>query len=87
MQLWSIKISNFAGNYSLLFNNRRGYSVEQLVEALPYKPEGCVFYSLWCHWNFLLTQIFRPRYGTWVDSTSERNENQDYFLGVKAAGA
>ena len=26
----------------------------QLVEALRYKPEGCGFDSLWCHWNFSL---------------------------------
>jgi len=26
-------------------------------------------------------------YGPGVDSASNRNENQEYFLGVKAAGA
>ena len=38
-----------------------------------------------CHW-----QSFRPHYGTGVDSASDRNEYQEYFLGgggVKAAGA
>jgi hypothetical protein len=29
--------------------------VAQLVEALRYKPEGHVFDSQWCHWNFSLT--------------------------------
>jgi hypothetical protein len=29
--------------------------VEQLVEALRYKPEGRGFDSRWCHWNFSLT--------------------------------
>jgi hypothetical protein len=29
--------------------------VAQLVEALRYKPEGRVFYSRWCHWNFSFT--------------------------------
>ena len=29
--------------------------VAQLVEALRYKPEGRVFDSRWCHWNFSLT--------------------------------
>jgi len=32
-----------------------GYAVEQLVEALRYKSEGCGFDSRWCHWNFSLT--------------------------------
>ena len=59
----------------------------QLVEALHYKPEGRGFYSRWCHWNFLLTLSFRPQYGPGVDSASNGNEYQEYFLGVKAAGA
>ena len=30
---------------------------------------------------------FRSDYGTGVDSASNRNEYQEYFLGVKAGGA
>jgi hypothetical protein len=30
---------------------------------------------------------FQPHYGPGVDSASNRNEYQEYFLGVKAAGA
>jgi hypothetical protein len=30
-------------------------SLAQLVEALPYKPEGRGFDSRWYHWNFSLT--------------------------------
>jgi hypothetical protein len=30
---------------------------------------------------------FQPHYGIGVDSASNRNEYQQYFLGVKAAGA
>jgi len=63
----------------------RGYAVAQLGEALRYKPEGRGFDSRWCHWNFSLTQSFRPHYPG-VDSASNRNEYQEYFLGVKAAG-
>jgi len=47
----------------------------QLVEALRYKPEGRGFDSRWCH------------YGPGVDSASNRNEYQEYFLAGKAAGA
>ena len=64
-----------------------GYAVAQLVEALRYKPEGRGFDSRWCHWKFSLTKSFPPHYGSGVDSTSNRNEYQEYFLGVKAAGA
>ena len=63
-----------------------GHAVAQLVEALRYKP-GRGFDSRWCHWNFSLTQSFRPHYGPGVDSASNRNEYQEYFLGVKGAGA
>ena len=59
------------------------FSVAQLLEALRYKPEGCGFDSRWCHWNFSLTQSFRPHYGPGVDSASNRNEYQEYFLGGK----
>jgi len=61
--------------------------VAQLVEALCYKPEGREFDSRWCHRNFSLTLSFRTHYNPGVDSASNRNEYQEYFLGVKAAGA
>jgi hypothetical protein len=34
-----------------------------------------------------LTWSFRPHYGPGVDSASNKIEFQEYFLGVKAAGA
>jgi hypothetical protein len=37
--------------------------------------------------KFLIDLTFRPYYGAGVDSASNRNEYQEYFLGVKAAGA
>ena len=36
---------------------------------------------------FIDIKSFRPHYGPGVDSASNRNEYQEYFLGVKAAGA
>jgi hypothetical protein len=60
---------------------------DKLVEALRYKPEGRGFDSRWFYWNFSLTQTFCPLYGPGVDSASSRDEYQEYFLGVKAAGA
>jgi hypothetical protein len=58
----------------------------EVVEALRYKSEGCGIYSRWCQWNFSLTYSFRPHYGPGVDSAFNRNEYQEYFLGVMAAG-
>ena len=65
----------------------KGLVVVQLVEALHYKPEGSRFDSRWCHWNFSLTYSFRLHYGPGVDSASNRNEYQEYCLGVGAASA
>ena len=63
------------------------HAVAQLVEALHYKSEGRGFDSRWCNWNFSFTYSFRSHYGPVVESASNRNEYQEYFLGVKAAGA
>jgi hypothetical protein len=38
-------------------------------------------------WCAVLGEPFRPHYGTGVDSAPNRNEYQEHFLGVKAAGA
>jgi len=36
-----------------------------------------------CHWNVSLTQSFHSYYSPGVDSASNRNEYQEYFLGGK----
>ena len=36
---------------------------------------------------FIDIKSFRSHYGPGVDSASRRNEYQEYFLGIKAAGA
>ena len=63
------------------------HAVAQLVDTLRYKLEGRGFDSRRCNWNFSFTQSFRPHYGPGVDPASNRNEYQEYFLVVKAAGA
>jgi hypothetical protein len=69
--------------FAVVFVARSG----AVVEALRYKPEGRRFDSRWCHWNFSLTKSFRSHYGSGVDSACNINKYQEYFLGVKAAGA
>jgi hypothetical protein len=61
--------------------------VAQLVEALRYKPESRGLDSRRSHWNFSVTQSFRSHCVPGVDSASNRNEYQEFFLGVKTAGA
>ena len=58
-----------------------------MVKAVRYKPAGRGFDSQWRHWNFSVTLSFRSHYGPVVDSASNINEYQVYFLGMKAAGA
>jgi hypothetical protein len=43
--------------------------------------------SRWCHWIFQWHISFRPHHGPGVDSFTGENEYQEYFLGIKAAGA
>jgi hypothetical protein len=57
--------------YGILTSSVKEYVVvSQLVEALCYKPEDREFDSRW-------------RYRPGVDSASNRNEYQEYFLGGK----
>ena len=77
---WSIKWS-----YFILVYFRKGHAVAQFVEALRYKSGGRGFNSQCCHRNFSLTYFFRPHYGPGVDSASNRNEYQEYFLGGKGS--
>jgi len=59
-----------------------------MVKLLYYKSEGRWLDPSWCQWIFHLhKKNFRSHYGSGVDSVSNRNEYQEYFLGVKAAGA
>jgi len=51
-----------------------------VVKALCYKPAGRGF-------EFFIDIILPVALWAWVDSTSNRNEYQVYFLGVKATGA
>ena len=54
---------------------------------LVYFPSTFFLDVLFFFWNFSLAKSFRANYGPGVDSTSNRNASQEYFLGVKAAGA
>jgi hypothetical protein len=64
-------------------SNGVGYAVQQLVEALRYKPEVGGFDSLWGRCDFSFTLSFRSHYGLGVDPAS----NKGCLLGVRAAGA
>ena len=58
-----------------------------VVKVLYYKSEGRWFDPSWCHWIFIYIISFRSHYGPGVESAFNSNEYQEYFLGVKAAGA
>ena len=57
-----------------------------VVKVLCYKSEGCWFDPSWCQWIFIDIKSFQSYYGPGVDSASNRNEYQEYFLGLNAAG-
>ena len=53
-----------------------------VVKVLCNKSEGPWVDPRWCHWNFLIdVRSFRSHYGPGVDSASNINEYQEYFLG------
>jgi len=59
-----------------------------VVKVLCCKSEGRWFDPSWGSLEFFIDiKSFRSRYCSGVDSASNRNEYQDYFLGVKAVGA
>jgi spore maturation protein CgeB len=58
-----------------------------VVKVLRYKSEGRWFDPRWCHGIFHWHKSFWSHYDTGVDSASNRNVHQEYFLGVNAAGA
>jgi len=72
--------SYLSGRRSQRFLLVHRHAAVQLVEALHYKPEGRGFDSQRYQWNF---SSFRPHYGPEIDSASNRNEYQEYFLGGK----
>ena len=55
-----------------------------VVKVLCYNSEGRWFDP---SGFFIDIKSFRSHYGPGVDSASNRNEYQEYFLGVRAAGA
>ena len=58
-----------------------------MVKVLRYKSEVAGLIPAGVTGLFIDIKSFRSRYGPGVDSASNRNEYQEYFLGVKAAGA
>ena len=60
-------------------------TVAQWLRELCYKSVGRWLDPSWCQWTDI--KSFRSHYGPGVDSASNRNEYQEYFLGVKSAGA
>ena len=74
------------GTYSICcqYNNIAGDRGSTLVKVLCYKSEGRCFDPSWCQLIFFFdTKSFRSHYGPGVDSASNRNEYQEYFLGGK----
>ena len=57
-----------------------------VVNVLCHKSEGHWFGPSRCQWIFH-SHTFRSHYGPGLNSAFNRNEYQEYFLGVKAAGA
>ena len=66
--------------YTVTFRSVGELAVAQMIEALQYKPKCRGFDS---RLEFFIDISFRPHYGPGVDSSSNRNEYQEYFHGGK----
>jgi len=58
-----------------------------VVTVLCYKSEGRYSIPAGVSGLFIDIKSFQSHYDPGVDSASNRNEYQEYFLGIKAAGA
>jgi hypothetical protein len=84
LHIHSVCISDHRSLLFLAFCHGLFFSVHRstrIIRGTRWKSEGRGFDCQWCHWNFSLTQFFRPHYGPGFDSNSNRNEYQEYFLG------
>jgi len=64
-----------------------GSAVGQLIEALLYKPEGRVFDSQWCHWNFSLIYPSGCTIALGPTHYFREMSTRNISWGVKSAGA
>ena len=72
-------VPNVAGSFTIDIDVT-GDRGSKMVKVLCYKSEGHWFDPSWCH-------PFDRTMGPGVDSASNRNEYQEYFLEVKVASA
>ena len=83
----SVQVTQIPCDYNVEFLNVKPCGVDRgstvvkvLVKVAGSIPDGVSGF-------FIEIKSFRSHYGPGVDSASTRNEYQEYFLGVKAAGA
>ena len=72
---------------SVLCNSRGGTAVAQWLRCCATNRKVAGSIPAGVSGFFIDIESFRSHYGPGVDSASNRNEYQEYFLGVKAAGA
>jgi hypothetical protein len=65
------------------------WSVREAGQLPPFSAEKEISGDIFIFYFVVLLCSYgcRPRCGAGVDSASNRNEYQEYFMGVKAAGA
>jgi len=71
----------FCANVTIIYHP--GHAVAQSVEALRYKPGRSRVRFPMVSLGFFIYIILRSHYGSGVDSASNRNEYQEYFLWRK----
>ena len=80
-------MSEFSCKFSYILNNRGGTTIARWLRCCATNRNVAGSIPAGVSGLFIDIKSFRSHYGPGVDSASNRNEYQEYFLGVKAAGA
>jgi len=80
-------VSSSSTNFHLPIRHVSGTAVAQWLRCCAKNSKVAVSIPVGVIGFFIYIKSFRSHYGPGVDSASNRNEYQQYFLGVKAAGA
>ena len=73
--------------YSTLLEGIHGYAVAQWLRRCATNRKVAGLNPAGVSGFLIAIKSFRSHYGPGVDSASNKNEYQEYFLGVKATGA
>ena len=83
---YEVIFTNFILHFQRVYFGKRGTAVAQWLRCCATNQKVAGSIPAGVSGFFIDIKSFRSHYGPGVDSASNRNEYQEYFLGVRAAG-